>query len=83
MSQSPEQLVERSKHVLNAGISKCPICGRTWLVTPYDDCMIPACGCYGKDSSAENPNRPCEKCGMDHARNCKLIPSKKGKINDV
>ena len=52
---------------LNAGQSTCPICHKTWLVTPYADCMLPACGCYGDDTSASNPNRPCEACGMAHA----------------
>jgi hypothetical protein len=52
---------------LNAGQSTCPICHKTWLVTPYADCMLPACGCYGDDTSANNPNRPCESCGIAHA----------------
>ena len=51
----------------NAGESTCPICHKTWLVTPYADCMLPACGCYGDDTSANNPNRPCEPCGIAHA----------------
>jgi hypothetical protein len=52
---------------VNAGQSTCPICHKTWLVTPNADCMLPSCGCYGKDTSASNPNRPCESCGTAHA----------------
>lgn len=54
-----------------AGESTCPICGRHWTVTPLDDCMMPACGHYGFDTSAANPNRPCEDCGIIHAYTCK------------
>lgn len=50
----------------NAGESTCPICQRTWLVTPKDDCLMPACGCFGFDTSASNPSRPCETCGLTH-----------------
>lgn len=28
---------------------------------------MPACGCFGSDSSAANPVRPCEPCGLIHA----------------
>ena len=54
----------------DAGFSTCPICKRHWLVTVMNDCMLPACGCYGTDTSADNPNRPCETCGIRHAMNC-------------
>jgi hypothetical protein len=50
----------------NAGGSTCPICKRTWLVTPWDDCFLPSCGCYGTDASTGD--RPCESCGMAHRR---------------
>jgi hypothetical protein len=53
-----------------AGQSKCPICGKVWAVTPLDDCFLPACGCYGSDTSRENPARPCESCGLQHALTC-------------
>jgi hypothetical protein len=56
--------------VPDAGWSTCPICARTWLVTPVVDCMLPACGCYGHDTSRHNPIRPCEPCGLAHARAC-------------
>lgn len=55
---------------INAGTSTCPICERVWLVTPRDDCMMPACGHFGTDSSAANPSRPCESCGLAHAWKC-------------
>lgn len=55
---------------LDAGASTCPICQREWTVTPWDDCLVPACGCYGDDTSAANPARPCEPCGMNHAWAC-------------
>jgi hypothetical protein len=51
---------------MNAGESTCPICNRHWLVTPNDDCLLPACGCFGGDTSAANPARPCEACGLKH-----------------
>lgn len=54
----------------NAGYSTCPICGRHWLVTPWDDCLLPVCGCYGSDTSENNKYRPCNSCGLHHAYNC-------------
>ena len=57
----------------NAGMSKCPVCGKEWLVTPGNDCLLPACGCFGSDTSAANPNRICEPCGMHHFANCKKV----------
>jgi hypothetical protein len=63
MSRAEKELLD----VINAGVSKCPICGREWLVTPMDDCMLPACGCYGSDTGPDNPNRPCHRCGTIHA----------------
>ena len=59
---------------MDAGTSTCPVCGRMWLVTPLDDCMLPACGCYGHDTSAANPARICEPCGLRHAFNCEKMP---------
>lgn len=50
----------------DAGESTCPICGRVWTVTPLDDCLMPSCGCFGSDTSADNPARPCESCGIAH-----------------
>jgi hypothetical protein len=52
---------------MDAGESTCPMCRVTWLVTPQTDCLVPACGCFGTDTSASNPNRPCEPCGLAHA----------------
>ena len=54
----------------DAGISTCPICHKTWIVTIMRDCMLPACGCFGEDTSDNNPNRPCEHCGIQHAMTC-------------
>ena len=59
--------------MINAGYSICPICKRKWLVTMFDDCLLPACGCYGDDTSANNPNRPCESCGIKHALSCEKM----------
>jgi hypothetical protein len=50
----------------DAGESTCPICNRDWLVTPFDDCLMPACGCYGKNTGPSNPDRVCEECGLAH-----------------
>lgn len=41
----------------------CPICNRTFRVTPSDDTFIPACGCY---DDAEPGHYPCEECGLAH-----------------
>ena len=57
--------------MLNAGYSKCPICGIEWLVTRSNDCLLPSCGCFGHDTSERNKNRPCFSCGLKHAMNCK------------
>lgn len=57
----------------DAGESTCPLCGKTWLVTVLADCFLPACGCYGSDTSEANPNRPCEPCGLRHAWNCEKL----------
>ena len=54
----------------DAGYSTCPMCNRNWKVVMFDDCLLPACGCYGTDTSADNPNRPCESCGIRHALDC-------------
>jgi hypothetical protein len=62
----------------DAGISRCPMCGREWLVVPGDDCFLPACGCFGRDTSATNRARPCFGCGMKHAGNCDKMPSSGG-----
>ena len=60
---------------LNAGTSTCPICLKFWLVTPQNDCCMPACGCYGSDAGASNTERPCERCGTRHAFTCEKMPS--------
>jgi len=54
---------------LNAGLSTCPICGRSWRVTPLDDCLVPDCGCYGDET--ERGDRPCEPCGLAHIESCR------------
>ena len=59
--------------ITNAGISTCPICKRKWLVTPFDDCLMPNCGCFGFDTGPDNPNRLCENCGLLHSFNCKKL----------
>jgi hypothetical protein len=45
----------------------CPICERTFTVTPSDDYFIPACGCY---DDAEPGHYPCESCGIPHVYAC-------------
>ena len=56
----------------DAGCSTCPVCKKKWLVTVFEDCIIPACGCFGSmdNTGPENPNRPCEACGLAHAFSC-------------
>jgi hypothetical protein len=58
------------RKMMDLGMSKYPVCGKEWLVTPFQDCMLPACGCYGDDVSEKNPSRPCERCGFHHAVTC-------------
>jgi len=67
--------------MIDAGWSTCPICGKHWLVTVAEDCLLPACGCYGEDTSENNPDRPCESCGLQHALNCKKLRKKKKVVN--
>jgi len=64
--------------VSDAGQSTCPMCSRHWTVTMWDDCMVPACGCYGDEVSATNPTRPCESCGISHAWTCEQMPKRRG-----
>jgi len=54
----------------NAGYSTCPVCNTVWLVTPERDCFMPGCGCYGDDTSRNNPHRLCYHCGYRHAIRC-------------
>lgn len=61
---------------INAGMSTCPICHSTWLVTPARDCLVPACGCFGHDVSAANPSRPHYGCGLTHAMRCEKLKRK-------
>ncbi len=56
---------------IHGGTSTCPICGVHWWVTPLVDCLVPACGCYGDDTSANNRERPCHACGLAHALECR------------
>lgn len=84
--QSYKQLEDRAASILgrempstfvefqpmHKGKSACPICSREWTVTPLDDCLLPICGCYGSDTSADNPYRPCQDCGIKHAETCGL-----------
>lgn len=55
---------------VHGGPSCCPMCGRVWWVTPLNDCCLPVCGCWGSDTSAANPDRPCETCGIGHWYRC-------------
>ena len=55
---------------IHGGPSWCPMCGRRWWVTPRLDCLVPACGCFGSDTSAANTERPCHGCGLAHALRC-------------
>ena len=57
----------------NEGESTCPICGKEWLVTPMEDCMLPSCGCFGSDTSRTNLGRPCEPCGILHFYTCERV----------
>lgn len=61
-----------------AGWSTCPICGKTWVVTLTEDCLIPACGCYGNDTRVDNHGRPCEPCGLAHVDSCVRMPRRRG-----
>lgn len=65
---------------MNAGFSVCPVCSRHWLVTPADDCLLPACGCFGHDPS--HGDRPCEACGLAHALTCEYMPGGRAHVSD-
>lgn len=45
----------------------CPVCGRAFTVTPTDDVMLPACGCF--DDPVDH-QWPCERCGLEHVYAC-------------
>lgn len=76
---SPDDLIAAGiSPSADAGKSTCPVCQLEWLVTPYADCLMPACGCFGFDSSEANPNRPCEDCGLKHARTCEKMSNAAG-----
>ena len=62
----------------DGGESTCPICFHTWTVTPLDDCLVPACGCFGDDVSPANPYRPCWQCGVEHVDTCEFFAGKFG-----
>lgn len=69
---------------INAGWSKCPICGRHWEVTPMDDCFVPNCRHYeGQSAGRTNPKRPCFSCGLKHALECRPAPSVNGELIEI
>lgn len=51
-------------------LNKCPICGREWIISMFDDFLLPACGCFGDNARDGIPNKPCQTCGLNHAYNC-------------
>lgn len=68
------------------GWTSCPLCHRTFWVTPRDDCLVPACGCYGTRGSATdgaNHERPCFRCGLDHGARCKKTTEKTAKTAET
>ncbi len=67
-------MIQSDTHQLHAGASTCPLCRRFWLVTPQNDCCVPACGCFGRDTGPDNPARPCNGCGIQHALACSEMP---------
>jgi hypothetical protein len=56
-------------------MNECPLCGRVWEITRWDDCLVPACGCHGDDPWSGRA--PCEACGLSHAWSCPKIGAKK------
>lgn len=52
-------------------INTCPVCFRSFVVTPLDDVFWPACGCYDDAPAGEIP---CEECGLRHAARCPHMP---------
>lgn len=59
---------------VHEGWSTCPICGKTWWVTPSRDCLVPVCGHYGEGTDASRHDRPCDACGLVHALKCDVRP---------
>ena len=49
---------------------QCPICTRVWTPTMFDDCLLPACGCFGTELDRATP---CNSCGLSHAWTCSEI----------
>jgi len=74
VSQLRRRPPRRIRKLVDAGWSTCPRCDRHWKVTVWDDCLMPACGCYGKDASPDNPSRLCGTCGLLHALSCEGMP---------
>lgn len=60
-------------------MNTCPICDRTWTITRWDDCLIPACGCYGTDPWSGKA--PCERCGLQHALLCLKMPPRSSRAS--
>ena len=50
---------------------ECPLCGKVWFPSMFEDYCIPACGCYGTKPTRDTP---CEPCGISHAWNCPNVP---------
>jgi hypothetical protein len=44
----------------------------------FDDCCLPACGCYGDKLDRHTP---CEPCGISHAWNCPNRPGFDGRTD--
>jgi hypothetical protein len=56
---------------------ECPICQRVWTPTPFDDCVLPGCGCFGTELDRDTP---CEGCGITHAWNCPKLPGRAERV---
>lgn len=56
-------------------MNTCPLCLRSWEITPYSDCLVPTCGCFGNDPWSGEA--PCEPCGLSHAMSCPKMPNRK------
>lgn len=50
-------------------VNRCPVCKRVHEVTPTDDVLLPACGCFGRDLESVDA-APCEACGFAHIMRC-------------
>jgi hypothetical protein len=69
------ELAVENGRIESAGECTCPVCDRTWTVTPYDDFSLPECGCFAGQPEGKSP---CKTCGEQHMAACTKKDSARG-----